>query len=70
MMTNEQVDQEYQEKQRVHYHYALALGRPHSAYDALWRAASDANLLEHWEESGEGFSNERVQQLIQHLGWA
>lgn len=63
-------DIDYQEKQRGRYFYALAQGRPQAAYDALWRAASDANLLEHWEESGEGFSNERVQQLIQHLGWA
>lgn len=70
MMTNEQVDQEYQEKQRVHYHYALAQGRTQSAYDALWRAASAANLLECWEVSSEGFNEVRVQQLVQQLGWA
>lgn len=70
MMTNEQVDQEYQEKQRVHYHYALALGRPHSAYDALWRAASAADLLERWEVSSDDFTEDRVQQLVQQLGWA
>jgi hypothetical protein len=59
---------DYQEKQRGRYSYALAQGRPQVAHDALWRAASDANLLEHWE-TGEGFSDERVQQLVQQLGW-
>lgn len=61
---------DYQEKQRGRYSYALAQGRPQVAHDALWRAASAANLLEHWEESGEGFSDERVQQLLSYLGWA
>lgn len=60
----------YQEKQKNHYHFCITTGRTQSAYDALWRAASAANLLEYWEVSSEGFSDERVQQLVQQLGWA
>ena len=60
---------QYLEKQRQRYQDAMTQGHVSSAHDALWRAASSANLLEHWEVSSEGFTEARVAQLTQALGW-
>jgi hypothetical protein len=65
------LDTAYQAKQRRRYEDAI-LGdeiNPAQAYDALWRAASNAGLLHSSEVSQDQFTPHRIQQLIGELGW-
>ncbi len=65
-MTIAELDNAYIAKQRQVYYSA---SHSATAHDALWRAASSANLLKHGEVSSEGFTEARVAQLTQALGW-
>ncbi len=62
--------QTYREKQHQRYLDALALGQRHMAVDALWRAASEADLLATDEVNGDKLTTERIVYLLDRLGWA
>ena len=60
----------YREKQYRRYREAMALGWHGTAMDAVWRAASEADMLtqaEHWDND---LPPSRVAELITLLGWA
>lgn len=62
--------QTYREKQHQRYLDALARGQRHLAVDALWRAASEADLLATDEVNGDKLTTERIVYLLDRLGWA
>ena len=62
--------QTYREKQHQHYLDALSMGQRHLAVDAVWRAASEADLLATDEVNGDKLTTERIIYLLEHLGWA
>jgi hypothetical protein len=66
---NDTSTDQYIETQRQRYQSFAATGQTSSALDALWRGASAANALHRGEVSSEGFTAERVSQLLQTLGW-
>ena len=59
------MNQQYQTKQRHRYNTA----KGDAAYDAIWRAASEADLLQPHETSQEAFTPARVAELTRKLGW-
>jgi hypothetical protein len=60
----------YQQKQRQFYISATRMGHVQTALDALWRAASEANLLAPDEASYEHFTTARILALLDGLGWS
>ena len=62
--------QAYLTKQHQHYRLAMARGNQESAHDALWRAASNADLLSIAEHSHTELTPQRVTELLNHLGWS
>lgn len=60
----------YQQKQRQFYISATRMGHVQTALDALWRAASEANLLAPEEASYEHFTTARILALLDGLGWS
>ena len=60
----------YREKQHRRYTLAMAQGNQDVAHDALWRAASEADLLSTAEHSYTELSADRVTELKNHLGWS
>jgi len=60
----------YREKQHRRYTLAMDQGNQDTAHDALWRAASDADLLTPQEHSHTELSPARVTALLAALGWA
>ena len=60
---------QYQQKQRQFYITATRMGIVQTALDALWRAASEANLLAPDEASYEHFTTARILALLDGLGW-
>ena len=60
---------QYQQKQREFYIAATRMGHVQTALDALWRAASEANLLAPDEASYEHFTTARILALLDGLGW-
>jgi nucleoside-triphosphatase THEP1 len=46
------------------------MGQRHLAVDALWRAASEADLLAIDEVNGDKLTTERIVYLLDRLGWA
>lgn len=63
------VSNRYQEKQRQIYQESICYGKTERANDALWRAASNANLLENNERSYHDLTTERITFLMMRLGW-
>jgi hypothetical protein len=60
----------YREEQENIYEQALALGHPSMAEEAIWRAASEGNLLQPGEEGGrDRLTVPRILQLLTALGW-
>ena len=60
----------YREQQRQRYQQALALGHQAQAEEAIWRASSEANLLQPGEEGGrDRLTVPRILQLLTALGW-
>jgi hypothetical protein len=60
----------YREKQHQRYQQALALGHQAQAEEAIWRAASEGNLLQPGEERGrDRLTVPRILQLLTALGW-
>jgi hypothetical protein len=62
-------DQSYQTRQHSRYRGFLALGQTSAAQDALWRAASAADLLHPDETGTDALSDARTAELIAKLGW-
>lgn len=60
----------YREKQYKRYHQYSAMGWHDTAQDALWRAASEADLLTTQEHSHTELTPARVAELLTLLGWA
>ena len=65
----------YREKQHRRYTLAMAQSRHDVAQlvvalDALWRAASEADLLTTQEHSHTELTPARVAELLTRLGWA
>jgi hypothetical protein len=60
---------QYQQKQRQFYIAATRTGHVQTALDALWRAASEANLLAPDEVNYEHFTTARILALLDGLGW-
>ncbi|XGB43229.1 MAG: hypothetical protein LVS60_05490 [Nodosilinea sp. LVE1205-7] len=69
-IANTQTMSNYQMKQHQHYQMAMAQGNQESAHDALWRAASNADLLSTAEHSYTELTPQRVTELLNHLGWS
>jgi hypothetical protein len=61
---------QYQQKQREFYVTATRMGHVQTALDALWRAASEADLLAPDEASYEHFTTARILALLDGLGWS
>ncbi len=60
----------YREKQHQRYQQALALGHQAQAEEAIWRASSEANLLQPGEEGGrDRLTVPRILQLLTALDW-
>lgn len=59
----------YRENQHKRYTLAMAQGNQDTAQDALWRAASEADLLTTQEHSHTELSPARVTELLTALGW-
>ena len=59
----------YRDKQHQRYMTALKQGHYATAWDALWRAASEANLLTQAEHSHTELTGERGMELLAILGW-
>ena len=59
----------YRERQHRKYTLAMAQGNQESAQDALWRAASDADMLAPREHSHTELTPARVDALLTRLGW-
>lgn len=59
----------YREKQHRRYTLAMAQGNRESAQDALWRAASEADMLAPREHSHGELTPARVTELLARLGW-
>ena len=59
----------YRDKQRQFYRIALGLGHLDTALDALWRAASEADLLTTAERSHTDLTTARILTLLDSLGW-
>ena len=60
---------EYQQKQRQFYVTATRMRVTQTALDALWRAASEADLLAPHEVNYEHFTTARILALLDGLGW-
>jgi hypothetical protein len=60
---------EYQQKQRQFYVTATRMRVTQMALDALWRAASEANLLAPDEVNYQHFTTARILALLDGLGW-
>jgi hypothetical protein len=60
----------YRENQHKRYREAMALGWQDTAQDALWRAASEADMLTQAEHSHTELTPARVTELITLLGWS
>jgi len=60
----------YREKQHRRYTLAMDQGNQDTAHDALWRAASEADLLTTQEHSHTELSPARIAELVAALGWA
>ena len=68
--TSQTMPPTYREKQHQRYLDALALGHQAQAEEAIWRASSEANLLQPGEERGrDRLSTPRILQLLTALGW-
>ena len=59
----------YREKQKAIYLQALKDRHYATAWDALWRAASEANLLMPHERSHEDLVEQRVNHLLRRFSW-
>ena len=59
----------YRDKQREFYRIALGLGHLDTALDALWRAASEADLLTTAERSHTDLIPQRIAHLTARFGW-
>jgi hypothetical protein len=59
----------YHAKQARVYRRSIKQGHQGQALDALWRAASNQNLLTQAEESHAALSPARIRELIARLGW-
>ncbi len=59
----------YHVKQARVYRRSIKQGHQEQALDALWRAASNQNLLTQAEESHAALSPARIRELIAALGW-
>jgi hypothetical protein len=62
-------DNPYQRDQRDIYISAARMGLVQMALDALWRAASEANLLAPDEVNYQHFTTARILALLDGLGW-
>ena len=60
----------YREKQHRRYRQYSAMGWHDTAQDALWRAASEADMLTQAEHSYTELTPARVAELLTLLGWA
>lgn len=69
MLTNQDVDLNYIETQHRRYREFQAQGQTSSALDALWRAASAADLLTAEEYRHSALSDARIAALLEALGW-
>lgn len=68
-MESKLVNLPYINKQKTYYFQYLKSGRRPAALDALWRAASNANLLLEEEINHEQFTRERIAELLFMLDW-
>ena len=59
----------YREKQYRRYREAMALKWHGTAMDAVWRAASEADLLTQDEYRDNDLPSSRMAELITLLGW-
>jgi hypothetical protein len=59
----------YHVKQHRLYRRSIKQGNQATAMDAVWRAASNQNLLTQAEHSHTALSPARIQELIARLGW-
>lgn len=59
----------YREKQHKRYREAMAIGWNGTAMDAVWRAASEADLLTQDEYRDNDLPPSRMAELITLLGW-
>lgn len=69
MQTSRDLYHDYQSRQHRRYREFLAVGQTSAAQDALWRAASAANLLRPNETSTDALTPDRVAELIAQLGF-